>query len=636
MRGLLLILLALILIACGPPPPTEPLWQDEAEWVRGEQGWFHAVPLGSTRVLELAPDEERHFRVVAVPGQPIAGLNVMTDGHFQMTHLLDGPTPLDLDLAGTRHLQLSANGPIHLLRPRLSPADRQGRRMLLVVADTLRHDHATPRHMPRLSRWFAEGLRFERAFSTASWTLPSVASLFTGERPTRLRAPDGTLIALGAGSPTLARRLGERGWATAAVVANVTVNHENGFSQGFDAFHVPSPGGGGARRVEIGEAPDIRWLVERARDVESWWPDEDRFLYLQPMDPHDPYRPHDGGIALAAPHSGDELEPEALEALRSAYADEVEHLDHHLGELVEELGEVETVIFTSDHGEELFDHGGFRHGPTLYDEVVQVPLWIRGQGIRPGTVSAPASLVDLKRFLLERADGKTPNAATLIGQADSPVTVETFTFGPPRFSTVLGDRRYILFARPVELKEPGHAIEAWLRRTQPNLQVVDTSAVALSPDPVVAGDRSSTAPGRLEGLQVLRHLVEQYRGFRPAFHLYFEPGRPWHLRLEGVGDDGWCWGEGTVRAERKVGPDPAGPTVLELEVEAVEPFLLISLPQAEGAEIVVEDLAQGEPIEPRKGQEHPGLRYWFDPGRPPEELAGQAVTIERLKALGYL
>ena len=626
-----LALLVLLLAACGPPEPVEPLWAHEAAWTRTEHGRVHAVPLDGRRTLELEPGETRHFRTVAVPGASAAGLTLTTQDGFQVTHLLNGPTPIDIDLAGARTLELTPGGPLHLLRPRLSPPGRRGRRMLLVVADTLRHDHATAEHMPRLEQWFRDGLRFEHAYSPASWTLPAVASLFTGQRPTRLRAPDGTLIALGAGAPTLARRLGERGWATAAVVANVTVNHENGFSQGFDVFDVPSPGGVGHPSGEIGEAPDIRWLVERAREIKGWWDDEDLFLYLQPMDAHDPYRPHDGGDPLPAPHSGETLDRAALETLRSAYAAEVEHLDHHLGELLETLGEIDTAVFTADHGEELFDHGGFRHGPTLYDEVVEVPLWIRGHGIAAGSTERPVSTSSLGGFLLARAQNENQRALDALDPDMVPVTVETFTFGPPRFSALVGHRRPILFSRPVEPESPTHPIEAWLRQTQPAVQVVD----AHSPP---SGPATPTPPAMDEALarQTLRQLIDQYRGFRQGLHLHLEPGSTWHLRLEGIAADGWFWGEGRVEARRQPSAAPGQAAALELDLEAAEPFLLLFLPRAEGVDIAIEDLDQSETLDPEHPIDRPGLRLWYDRGRPPEALAGQAVTLERLRALGYL
>jgi arylsulfatase A-like enzyme len=59
------------------------------------------------------------------------------------------------------------------------------------------------------------------------------------------------------------------------------------------------------------------------------------------------------------------------------------------------------VVLTSDHGEELFDHDGFEHGHTMFQELLRVPLLFWGPGVRPGRIETPVSLVDVLPTLLE-------------------------------------------------------------------------------------------------------------------------------------------------------------------------------------------------------------------------------------------
>ena len=59
------------------------------------------------------------------------------------------------------------------------------------------------------------------------------------------------------------------------------------------------------------------------------------------------------------------------------------------------------MALTSDHGEELFDHGSFEHGHALWQELLHVPLAFWGPGVRPGREATPVSLVDLAPTLLE-------------------------------------------------------------------------------------------------------------------------------------------------------------------------------------------------------------------------------------------
>ena len=54
----------------------------------------------------------------------------------------------------------------------------------------------------------------------------------------------------------------------------------------------------------------------------------------------------------------------------------------------------------SDHGEELGDHGRSDHARTMYQEVIRVPLLIRGPGVPAARFSAPVSLVDVAPTVL--------------------------------------------------------------------------------------------------------------------------------------------------------------------------------------------------------------------------------------------
>jgi arylsulfatase A-like enzyme len=116
-----------------------------------------------------------------------------------------------------------------------------------VVLDTVRADHTGPggygrATTPRLSALAAEGVTFERAYSTASWTLPAHASMFTGRSPTRHGCHDQTLR-LGEALPTVAERLSEAGYMTALLSSNPWVSADTGLGRGFghilDAWRWP-------------------------------------------------------------------------------------------------------------------------------------------------------------------------------------------------------------------------------------------------------------------------------------------------------------------------------------------------------------------------------------------------------------
>ena len=166
--------------------------------------------------------------------------------------------------------------------------------VLLVVADTWRRDSASAygggAATPVLEGLAAEGIRFTRAYSTAPWTKPAVASLFTGLAP----AEHGVLSHLdkhgqGAGiietdvlAPdlvTLAEDFQSAGYETGAIISNPWLVRPYGFDQGFDDFEDGlAQWHASAMDVTLGAS---LWLAERS--AERPW-----FLYVHYLDPHRP------------------------------------------------------------------------------------------------------------------------------------------------------------------------------------------------------------------------------------------------------------------------------------------------------------------------------------------------------------
>jgi arylsulfatase A-like enzyme len=158
-------------------------------------------------------------------------------------------------------------------------------------------------------------------------------------------------------------------------------------------------------------------------DVAFDWLDRHRdsrfFLFLHYMDPHDPYfeHPYDGrGIARAANQHPD---PSLAGEMRRLYQGEIAYLDGNFGKLLAKLEELgvydDTVIaLVSDHGEEFYEHGGFWHGLTLYDNQIHVPLLVKWQKGRaaapPGTPEGIARLIDVAPTFLARAGAAIPAA----------------------------------------------------------------------------------------------------------------------------------------------------------------------------------------------------------------------------------
>jgi len=96
-----------------------------------------------------------------------------------------------------------------------------------------------------------------------------------------------------------------------------------------------------------------------------------------------------------------------LQSLRDQYDTSIRYTTDRLGDLLTSLEkrglyDASLVIVTSDHGEELFDHGGFSHGYSLHREVLHVPLYVKLPGQRTShTVTAPVTLTDVVPTILE-------------------------------------------------------------------------------------------------------------------------------------------------------------------------------------------------------------------------------------------
>jgi arylsulfatase A-like enzyme len=303
---------------------------------------------------------------------------------------------------------------------------RPGPDVILVVVDSLRADHLTQYGHPlptstRLGKLTERATRFAECYSPAPWTVPAVTSLFTGLAPDR-HGVDAVGASLARVGPTLAETLREAGWQTAGFSFNPHISRRARFERGFDYF---VDHGGRASK-----APDIRHLTRLARGWVERSAGAPFFLYLQPMNTHGPYAvPDDARAALLGrpPAPGFEffgplmkelmnrgklerrldVTPELVKSLSEQYDTAVHHTSHELGLFFEWLDargsfDDSLVVLTADHGEELFDHGGFAHRYSLHREVLRVPLFVKLQGQRAAReVAEPVSLVDLHPTLLD-------------------------------------------------------------------------------------------------------------------------------------------------------------------------------------------------------------------------------------------
>ncbi len=318
--------------------------------------------------------------------------------------------------------------PLAAVPARVATAEPGKPNLVLVVADTLRADAlgiygAPAESSPRIDAFAREGVVFRRAYAQSSWTRPSIATILTGLYPPEHGAVR-KLDPLPEQVDTLAEFLQRRGYWTAAFVTNINVAPIFNFDQGFGEYHYLAPSfyfGASDSATRLASYKILRLLRERFwkhriyfqhyyQDAEvvtaavSRWlsakPPQPFFLLVHYMDPHDPYFeiPYNGrGIARVAnprPHA------DQAEEMRRLYAQDVRYFDEHFGALLDQfrshgLMDNTWFVFAADHGEEFFEHGGWWHGTTLYEEQIHVPLIWRGPALSPGFRSDLALTIDI-------------------------------------------------------------------------------------------------------------------------------------------------------------------------------------------------------------------------------------------------
>jgi arylsulfatase A-like enzyme len=344
--------------------------------------------------------------------------------------------------------------------------------VVLISAAGLRADHLGAYGYdgdisPNIDALAERGLRFEQAFSQASWTEPSLASLLTSLYPSELgiacRAAISCRPHLDEQRTTLAEALQAAGYRTDAYLTSPWLTAELGFDQGFAQFE-------SVRAEEPFDLAPLRtrtlsWLLGCGRDTAAchlvtegharlfdrpippgWGGDtvnarvnrllelhsDERFFlwvhYTEALPAYDlepAFRPMPEGPMANTENTlrgmsywrlGDPFAPQEkllpldVAGLIALYDGEVHRVDRLVGGLLAQLEAYDLtgrtlVVFTSDHGQEFAEHGAYTYGHSLYDEVLRVPLIVAGPGVLSSgaSVEMPVALLDLTPTLTEIA-----------------------------------------------------------------------------------------------------------------------------------------------------------------------------------------------------------------------------------------
>ena len=310
--------------------------------------------------------------------------------------------------------------------------------IVLVVIESFRRDHAgcygySRETTPALDALAKEGVRFEQAIAASSWTMPSVASLFTSTQPS-VHGVTTSKAVLPDRLATLAGEFHDGGYETAGIVSNPMLHRDFGFGRGFDSYDDYTillnvdvnlfdnkKRDSQAEKAVTGDAMTrlaVSWMKGKREKEKPF------FLFLFYFDPHYDYippPPYDGmfqnpkyrgscdGRGILSLR-GKPLTDDDKKNVMALYDGEIRYTDEQVGRLLDELKaeglcDNTMVVITGDHGEEFWEHGETGHGHSLYDELIRVPLVIMAPQLvkKPMVIQDQVSLMDVMPTLLAAA-----------------------------------------------------------------------------------------------------------------------------------------------------------------------------------------------------------------------------------------
>jgi arylsulfatase len=314
--------------------------------------------------------------------------------------------------------------------------------IVYIVVDTLRADALScygnkKTTTPAMDALASDGILFENAYASSSWTIPGTTTLLTSQNPLSLRMMHHSSV-MPEEATLVGEALKEKGYMTAAIIGNVLVNEQIGFNQGFEYFDwdanffydsfvgvmlfnstlrflkkwytisyefIPVLDFSSPYFIsyEMNSYRDANDITSNAVKLIERFSLSSFFLYLHYFDPHAPYFKHPTGnlLNLEADFTKGRFTVLNKDEFSDLYLSEVEYSDKHIGYLIDNLKnkgiyDNTIIILTSDHGEQLLDHGHLGHTISLYNEELRVPLIIKGiENNRGVKFSPPTSTIDI-------------------------------------------------------------------------------------------------------------------------------------------------------------------------------------------------------------------------------------------------
>ncbi|MCC6699568.1 MAG: sulfatase-like hydrolase/transferase [Candidatus Hydrogenedentes bacterium] len=377
--------------------------------------------------------------------------------------------------------------------------------VLLITVDTCRanrigcYGYGLAR-TPAMDAIAAEGVRCTNAITSAPITMPAHASIMTGLYPPAHGVRDNGAYALSDDAVTLAERLKEAGYDTAAFVSALVLNRRYNLSQGFDVYDDDLWAEDEPKLFMIRDRPAPKTAERVVRWLNAWSAKEQRnpfFIWVHFFDPHQPY----------------EAQVKDRHLIPTAYDAEIAQADEGVARLVEALTargvyDDTLTILTADHGESLGEHGEKTHAIFIYDATVHVPLLFRWPEHLPAAAvyEGPVRCVDLMPTVLA-ALGTSGGDRTQGADLGPPLRGEVPAPALPQYSESLLSELGFGMAPLYGVRMEGHKL---IRAPKPELY-------DLHSDPQELRNRHADMPERVEKMNAeLDRIAEESAKFATA------------------------------------------------------------------------------------------------------------------------
>jgi len=278
------------------------------------------------------------------------------------------------------------------------PPKPKTKNVLLVSIDSLRADMPWMGYSrdiaPNLTKLAKSAVSYTRFYSISSYTAAGLGGLLAGRYPSELERSHSFFLRYPESVTFFPELLQKAGVRTVSAHAHFYFDTKSGFRQGFDDYEI-LPGLKNDNKTDpnvtspLHTETAIKMLSDKANTNKPF------FAWFHYLDPHDQYVNHDGFGPFGNGKSA-----------RDKYDSEVAFTDHYVQKLFDFVDKQpwgkETAIFvTADHGEAFGEHKHTRHGFELWECLVHVPLIVKIPGMKPRSIDATRSAIDLAPTFLD-------------------------------------------------------------------------------------------------------------------------------------------------------------------------------------------------------------------------------------------